>query len=219
MTSISYPTEKIQAVMHNIKRFSINPSLFQEPNAEHSFIVSFLIIEAFTKFPNFAEYLDLGVLLTRATLHDLAECITSDIPSVAKRTVNEEDFSIFSDMELKSIDTLCEGRSEMFKSMLSYAIKFDDVTNLEQVFFKTFDFLSVAYKVLNELYLGNSYYVEVAKEITSVILKLKQRIKDVIDKEDTSFKKEGFELLFNYYDEIVTPLLTKFKYLELKWVV
>ena len=216
MDSISYPTEKIQAVMHNIKRFSINPSLFQESNAEHSFIVSFLIIEAFTKFPDFAKYLDLGVLLTRATLHDLAECITSDIPSIAKRTVNEEDFSVFSDIELKSIDTLCEGRPEMFKSMLSYAIKFDDVTDLEQVFFKTFDFLSVAYKVLNELYLRNSYYIEVAEEITSVILKLKQRIKEVIDKEDTSFKKEGFELLFNYYDEVVTPLLTKLNTWSLK---
>ena len=190
---------RLSAVLCNITRYCTTPSLIQESVSDHSFLISLLIIETSTEYPKLFNYVNRENLLIRATLHDLVESVTGDIPSPAKRAVKDGE-KVFTEIEKSVVDQLCDGRPDEFRHLLIDAICFDDFDNIEELLFKTFDYLCVLLKTSNELYLGNRYYKRVVREMVPVMMNIHENIK-------SNISRDSYKELLNFYDNEVIPLV------------
>ena len=197
-----YNSARISAIMNNIVRYCTTPSLIKESVSDHAFLISLLVIETSTDYPELFKYVDRENLLMRATLHDMAESITGDIPAPVKRSIPEGE-SLFNEIEIKVSNKLCEGRPETFKNLLLMSIKFDNNDVIEEVLFKSLDYFCVLLKTSNELYLGNNYYRRVLREMHDVIYDVRKSIEERVD------IKEGYKELLIFYDNEVIELLLR----------
>ena len=106
-------------------------------------------------------------------------------------------------METSAAEQLYEGRNEDFKELLVKSINFEDDTSIEEVLFKCFDYMCVVIKTINELKMGNTFYLKVLDEISEVLKNLKVIIKLQADFGlDTKFK-----YLLEFYDAEILGLL------------
>lgn len=197
-----YNAARLSAIMNNLVRYCTTPSLIKESVSDHSFLISLLIIEASTEYKDLFKHLNLESLLIRATLHDLVETVTGDIPSPAKRAIPEYS-RVFEEIEEATANNICQGRSNDFRRLLLKSIKFDDDDVLEEVAFKVFDYFCVLLKASNELYLGNKFYKRVVIEMKEVINNLREKVLE------NSFNNYDFLELLTYIDDEVITLLNK----------
>lgn len=198
-----YNVARLSAIMNNLTRYCTTPSLIKESVSDHAFLISFLVIETSTEYPELFKYVSRENLLIRATLHDMVETVTGDIPSPAKRAISNGE-SLFNDIEVAVSDMICEGRSDEFRNLLVSSIKFDNKDNLEEMLFKTFDYYCVLIKTSNELYLGNRYYRRVVREMIPIINTLYSNIC-----ERSHIK--GFTELRNFYIKEVLSIIERLK--------
>ena len=194
-----YNAARLAAIMNNLIRYCTTPSLIKESVSDHAFLISFLIIETSTEYKELFKYVSREKLLIRATLHDMVETVTGDIPAPAKRALPECE-SLFDRIEAVVSDSLCEGRDEEFRKLLLGAISFDDLDDIEQTLFKVFDYFCVLLKASNEIYLGNKYYKRVVREMTFVMNNLANNIHVRLD-------KPGYKELWDFYSDVVDSFL------------
>jgi len=194
-----YNAARLAAIMSNLIRYCTTPSLIKESVSDHAFLISFLVIETSTEYKELFKYVSRERLLIRATLHDMVETVTGDIPAPAKRALPECE-PLFDRIEAVVSDSLCEGRDEEFRKLLLSAISFDDLDDIEQTLFKVFDYFCVLLKASNEIYLGNKYYKRVVREMTFVMNNLANNIHARLD-------KPGYKELWEFYSDVVDRFL------------
>lgn len=147
-----YDLAKLTRQFASVRRFSTNHMIKDESIAEHSAIVALLAILLFDDVSNqgFDNELDLSRIVYMATLHDIDEIVTGDIPKPTKY-YSEESKWIF--------DKIAESGLERLSHI--FGDRFSDLTRMlrfkseDKMYLKACDYLSVVIKVYNESLLGN----------------------------------------------------------------
>lgn len=177
----------------NIKRYSRDHLIKPENDLEHT---GFMVIWALfvgRKLQQSGVGVNMEVLLTRATVHDLEESLTGDIARPTKHA-NARVSAAFKEVELASVAHL-----ETFLGVdFAYDWESAKSNDLEGWIIKLGDMAAVVYKTMIEVSMyGNKGFMRVAEEVSVELLKL------------TSFlKQNGFQEL-HWIPEELTGILQR----------
>lgn len=162
--------------LNHIRRYSSIPVIRQENVAEHSFWVAFFskIIGEYAICKFGEDTINIGILLSKALLHDIEESITGDII----RTFKYHNKDIAYEINFTSLEIIHKFIQDSFIEEVSEKILRDwehskDATN-EGKIIKVADMLcSIAY-CIEEKKLGNKFMISVMQDTKKYINKLKE---------------------------------------------
>jgi 5'-deoxynucleotidase YfbR-like HD superfamily hydrolase len=156
---------KLQSKLTNVKRYSTSFSIHPENTLEHTGSVAIICLALATEFndryPENA--LDIGVLLTKALLHDIEEAETGDIIRKIKY-YNDGITDKIKECEADAAEKLILSLDSYGSANLYNSWK-QSKDGVEGLVVKVADLIAVAYKIHQEItQYGNKSFIEVAKE-------------------------------------------------------
>lgn len=161
-------------ILAGIKRYSRDFLIRAEPLISHigfcAVYAIFIANELKLRYPELRDKIDIGKLVTKATLHDLDEISTGDIVRNVKHH-SPEAVEMFKDLEEKGmryIDSYLGSDKEV--NLYDEWDKAKDSHCIEGVLVKIVDFMAVVYKVWDEYYLlSNRQFSRVTNELLNTL--------------------------------------------------
>ena len=149
-----------------ITRYDTVPRVRDENVAEHSFLVSAMILKLDEVY-----LFDLGKALVIATSHDILECETGDVGHVIKKN-HKELYDVLKIVEKKAL--------KKYPLAVRYGIEeYDRDDTVESKIVHLADSIQCLQYSSNEIKLGSSYYFDEVKENSLIrIKKIRNELKD-----------------------------------------
>lgn len=216
-------------ILAGIKRYSRDFLIRAEPLISHIGFCAvysiFLANELQLRYPELRGKIDLGKLVTKATVHDLDEIATGDIVRNVKHH-SPEAVEMFKDLEDKGMKYIDEYLgSDTLINIYSLWDTAKDSTCIEGVLVKLVDFMAVVYKVWDEYYLlSNRQFSRVTNELLNTLEhysfskfcnKLPEDIKSIMIEFCDELTKDCISIMKDAVDGDTHDLRVNFDFLQI----
>lgn len=168
-------------------RFNSSPVLRTENVAEHSWYVVFICLNLHAKLRDEGVELDLGVVLSRAAMHDMDEALTGDIP---------RPFKYHNTDTLQMLEAASQQIFEDYAKSISMDHSLLEAWRLakegpEGLIVKAADLLSVVSYAVEEKRMGNQLLVDKLGEVSRYMVELHRMLLDLTRK----YKHTDFNMM------------------------